>query len=41
MHATPTMPTPPSSAPPLLPAPTPSWDQAAFLQAMNNFVAQG
>jgi hypothetical protein len=32
---------PPSTAPPLLPSPTPHWDQAAFLQAMNNFAAQG
>ncbi|KAK1665762.1 hypothetical protein QYE76_053921 [Lolium multiflorum] len=30
-----------STAPPLLPTPTPTWDQAAFLQAMNNFAAQG
>jgi hypothetical protein len=28
------------TAPPLLPTPTPTWDQAAFLQAMNNFAAQ-
>jgi hypothetical protein len=27
--------------PPSLSSSTPSWDQAAFLQAMNNFVAQG
>ena len=35
----------PSYPPALLPTPpspaTPSWDQAAFLQAMNNFAAQG
>src|SRR4051794_25275529 len=29
------------TAPPLLPTPTPQWDQAAFLQAMNNFAAEG
>jgi hypothetical protein len=29
------------SAPTPSPATTPSWDQGAFLQAMNNFAAQG
>jgi hypothetical protein len=29
------------SAPTLSPAATPSWDQAAFFQAMNNFATQG
>uniref|UniRef100_A0A453TCD5 Retrovirus-related Pol polyprotein from transposon TNT 1-94-like beta-barrel domain-containing protein n=1 Tax=Aegilops tauschii subsp. strangulata TaxID=200361 RepID=A0A453TCD5_AEGTS len=34
-------PPPPSPAPPLLASPTPHWDQAAFLQVMNHFAAQG
>ena len=34
-------PPPPSTAPALLASPTPHWDQAAFLQAMNHFAAQG
>jgi hypothetical protein len=34
----PTAPPPPSTS---TSAPSPSWDQSAFLQAMNNFAAQG
>ena len=34
-------PPPPSTAPPVLASPTPHWDQAAFLQAMNHFATQG
>ena len=30
-----------SPTPPQPPAPAPTWDQAALLQAMNNFAAQG
>jgi hypothetical protein len=36
-------PSAPAPAPPTAPSPAnaPSWDQAAFIQAMNNFAAQG
>src|SRR4051812_14456961 len=44
MYSTPAAPPPPAPVPAPSTAPTPStpsWDQAAFLQAMNNFAAQG